>query len=106
MPCAVLSLEEAEDHVAISPLVLVFNLPYSQNIDLPLYEPSPNCGLSNADLSYEVINESLPDWVLFDADGRTVELDIDETVELSSPVKVEIEAKYNGLSKSISFAVT
>ena len=104
-----LSLEEPEESVAMSPLYLVFSLPFSEKVNLPLYEPEPACGLSNQDLTYELIpgDSSLPDWVLFDAEARVVDLEIDESVTFGGPaVKVQIEAKYGEVTKQIAFAVS
>ena len=94
-----LSLEEPADAAVMSPLYLVFTLPYSEKINLPLYEPSPLCGLSNTDLTYELTSESLPDWIIFDADARSVEVEIEETVTFTGSVNVNIDATYSGLSK-------
>ena len=71
--CEVADLIEPEDS-KFSSLYLAFDLPLNLNIYLPLYEPSPSCNLSNADVEYRVVDEnnSLPDWVTFDADSRTL----------------------------------
>ena len=66
LPCQVLNLIETEDSPTFSPLLPIFELPFSSVVDLPLYEPEPLCGFSNADITYSVKDEeSMPDWVIF-----------------------------------------
>ena len=52
--CVVTTLAEPDDVDSVSPLYLVYELPYFEFINLPLYEPSPACMLSNDDLTYEI----------------------------------------------------
>lgn len=106
LPCKVTELVEPEDGpTEMSSLYLVFDLPYSQLIKLPKYEPSPACGLSNDNVDYTLALDNLPDWVIFNAEDRTVELAIDEDVSFNT-VKVQIDATYDSHVKTVSFAVS
>ena len=82
-------------------------MPYTESINLPLLEPQPACGLSNDDLTYELVSsDSLPNWATFDAQDRVVDLEINDSVTQSGSVRVEIEAKYEDVTRQISFAVS
>lgn len=62
------------DEGTYSPLYVVFELPYAETVQLPLFEPKPLCGKSNADLTYEVVGGDLPAWITFKEKDRIVEL--------------------------------
>lgn len=67
--CEVLEFIKPET-TTFSPLYLVFNLPFTQTIKLPLLEPSPSCGKSNADVEYSLVTEQLPIWMSFSEKQR------------------------------------
>jgi hypothetical protein len=46
-----------KDAKPFSPLYLVFNLPVAMTVELPLFEPDPACGYSNADVLYQVLGD-------------------------------------------------
>ena len=96
LPCQVLNLVETEDSPAFSPLFPVFELPFSAVVDLPLYEPEPPCGFTNADITYSVTDaNAIPDWMVFLEDDRKVEIEAPDDEELlGDTVLVTVEATF------------
>ena len=105
LPCEVLSLEKPEDAPNFSPLYLSFALPYTTTIELPLFETSPACDLTNADLDYRVIGD-LPSFIEFDAGSRVVTALAQDEELLGKTVRVVIQAHYakDDVGRNINFA--
>ena len=74
-----------------SALQLVFEVPFTELIKLPLFEPYPACGLTNKDVSY-TIQDNAPTWTEFSDADRTVALSIEDLELLQQPVSVEVKA--------------
>ena len=55
--CQIVDFVNPDDTI-VSPINLVLNLPYADSIDMPLYEPSPLCGYSNQDVSYQLTTDT------------------------------------------------
>ena len=49
--CQVVGLVNPEE-IIVSPFNQVYELPFTVSFDMPLYEPSPLCGLSNTNVYY------------------------------------------------------
>ena len=106
-PCMPLELLPPEDAKPLSPLWLVFTLPDAFTIELPLFEPSPVCGLTNADLVYKVIGDDLPAWATFATDERVVKIDVqDDPLLGGTSVPITIEASYGTIAQEMSFAIS
>ena len=75
LSCTILELVDPADQPTVSPLYFIFELPHSEVIELPKFEPVPHCGLSNSDLDYEILDsDGMPDWLIFKPEERMVEL--------------------------------
>lgn len=101
--CEVLELLKPEK-TTFSPLYLVFNLPFTQTVDLPLFEPSPTCGKSNAEIDYTLVGE-LPDWIKFSKKQRQLVATSEDPELIGKTFPVELEAKLEQALASIKFAI-
>ena len=110
--CEVTDLVEPDDS-KFSSLYLAFNLPLDLKIYLPLYEPEPACNLSNADIDYSLVdndndssNPSIPDWITFDVESRTLTAQSNDPKLLGETFKLELKATYQDkASASMKFAI-
>ena len=61
---------------------------------MTLYEPEPSCGLSSADVIYNIVNEEqMPAWVLYNDNDKQVEIEAPDNLELPvDTVIITIEA--------------
>ena len=103
LPCEVTELLLPEDAPRFSPLYLIFSLPYSTKIDLPLFETEPVCALTNADLSYSIVGNA-PDFMEFDEQSRTITASTEDESYVGKTVRVKMQASYEGVTKDINFA--
>ena len=104
LPCEVLELVETDDSPQFSALFPVFELPYSEVVELTHFEPSPLCGATSSDVKY-TISEASPEWATFSELERKVEI---EAADLSLYGRTEtfmFEASYQTVSTEVSFAV-
>lgn len=105
MPCEVLELLVPADAKAFSGLYPIFSLPDAFTISLPVYDPSPACGLSNTDVLYEVVGE-LPEWATFKQDEREVDIDVDDAGLVGTAWPMTFTATYRSITQEITFAVS
>ena len=67
------------DKSEFSPIYQVYELPVSQTIPLPIYEPWPNCDFAQQDVTYTLTDSgAIPNWFVFEESERTITIDADE----------------------------
>ena len=94
LACEIIELIEPEGSVALSALQMVFSLPWSKEVQLPLYEPNPTCNVSNEDLKYELQGDAIPDWVVLDEDKRLIVMETEDEELFGTAVTVTVSVTY------------
>ena len=78
--CEILELVDSTK-TFISPLNRIIEFPVDQFFAMPLYEPVPACGLTSADVSYQLMTDSgqpTPSWIEIDPGNHQIKVDIEE----------------------------
>ena len=90
----------------VPPFIQVFELPLSESYDMPLFEPSPLCGYSNSDVSYQLTTKSggqAPSWVKIDPGKHVINVDVEAEQEdvYGQEFDFELQVNFKGTYEEI-----
>ena len=92
------------DAKPMSALHLFFKMPVEKTIKLPMFEPEPNCGKTNKDLTYK-FSGAVPEWLSLDESKRSAEVEVDDASLVGTNVPVEVAASIGSVEEKVSFAI-
>ena len=89
-PCSDIDRLNDPDNTQLSPLTVIYEIPFDFQMQIPLYIPYPVCGRDNSIFEYKLTNV-VPEWITLKEETRVLSVVSEEPVSEQGLVDVEIK---------------